>query len=203
MAGVKVIIVGEVYYADLGVGGGPVFPPAQPPGIWPPPGGMPVPTPPIYYPPVFPAHPIVLPPPGGPPVAMPPIYYPPTVGGGPILPPQPPVGIWPPPGGPVFPAHPIVLPPPSPPGIWPPPGVVSPPIYYPPTVGGGPILPPEPPDKPPEPPAGGGKGQWTYVPGLGWVWYAEGGNWVFVAGDKPRPPTLPEQPPGVQPVKKP
>ena len=51
------------------------------------PGGGPVfPTHPIYNPPVFPAHPIV---PGTPPVASPPIFYPP-----------------------VFPAHPIVIPPP-------------------------------------------------------------------------------------------
>src|SRR6516164_8992563 len=93
MGGRKVIIIGEAYDADLSVGGGPIMPPAQPPGIWPSPGypahpiapGGPPPvagwTPPGYHP----SHPIA---PGGPPpVATPPIYYPP------------------------FPAHPIVLPP--------------------------------------------------------------------------------------------
>jgi hypothetical protein len=75
--------------------------------------GIPAPpptaTPPIYYPPVFPAHPIV-PPPGG--VVAPPIYYPPE--------------IWPPP---VHPAHPIVLPEPpevpTEPPIAPPGGGIS------------------------------------------------------------------------------
>src|SRR5215469_17898670 len=116
--------------------------------------------------------------------------YLPDIGGGPIIPPQPgqPPGIWGPPGP--WPTPPIA-PGGPPPGIWPPAGVVTPPIFYPPTIGGGPILPPEPPEQPPEPPAGGGKGSWTYVPGLGWCWYAEGGKWVFVAGDKPQPPSVP------------
>jgi len=57
----------------------------------------PVATPPIYYPPVFPAHPIAGPPPG---VATPPIYYPP--------------GIWGP--GDPRPTHPIVIPEPPPVG---------------------------------------------------------------------------------------
>jgi hypothetical protein len=76
--------------------------------------GVPLPpptaTPPIYYPPVYPAHPIA---PGGPPPSvMPPIYYPPE--------------IWPPP---VHPAHPIVLPEPpevpTEPPIAPPGGGIS------------------------------------------------------------------------------
>jgi|SRR6516164_4275734 len=105
MAGQSVMIVGTMTDSEgntkqvtiQGVGAiMPVDPgygvPAPPDVIW---GGRPPPqvTPPIYYPPVFPAHPIV-PPPGG--VVTPPIYYPPE--------------IWPPPGGPVHPAHPIVLP---------------------------------------------------------------------------------------------
>lgn len=43
----RVVIVGEIYNADLSIGGGPVIPPAQPPlGIW---GGgnVPFPTPPM------------------------------------------------------------------------------------------------------------------------------------------------------------
>ena len=79
----KVVIVGEIYNADLSIGGGPVMPPVFPahpiaPGGPPPVAGW---TPPGYHP----AHPIA---PGGPPpTVMPPIYYPP------------------------YPAHPIVLPP--------------------------------------------------------------------------------------------
>ena len=78
----RVMIVGDMYNPDLSVGGGPVYPPANPPGIW---GGMPWPTPPIYYPPAsspgYPAHPIFYPP-GiwGPsdPRPNPPIYLPPV-----------------------------------------------------------------------------------------------------------------------------
>ena len=107
MSGRKVIIIGEVYDADLSVGGGPIMPPAQPPGIWPSPG--------------YPAHPIA---PGGPPpVVSPPIYYPPGIWPSPghpahpiVLPPYepggPPVTIWPSPGRP---SHPIVMPEPPPP----------------------------------------------------------------------------------------
>ena len=74
------------------------------------PAPPPVVAPPIYYPPVFPAHPIAGPPPG---VVAPPIYYPP--------------GIW----GPTDPrpSHPIVLPEPpevpTEPPIAPPGGGVS------------------------------------------------------------------------------
>ena len=130
-------------------------------------GNMPVVTPPIYYP-GSPAHPIV-----------------------PGQPPQ----IW---GGPYFP--PVVS---GPPGPWP-----TPPIYMPPAGGGSPPLgmwgggnvpyptppiyfPPSPPENPPEPPASNGGGSWHYVPGLGWCFYAEGGKWVFVGGDKPQPPNVP------------
>src|SRR6516162_4604160 len=61
------------------------------------PAPPPVVAPPIYYPPVFPAHPIAGPPPG---VVAPPIYYPPE--------------IW----GPTDPrpTHPIVIPGPPPVG---------------------------------------------------------------------------------------
>lgn len=81
------------------------------------------------------------------------------------------------------PSHPIVLPPPG--SIPPPPGVVMPPIFYPPTIGGGPILPgtPEhpiavppgmiwPPPKPPEvwPQPPGKALVLVYIPGYGWKW---------------------------------
>lgn len=93
MAAIPVTIVGTMTYTDVGIGGGPIFPPAgggggQPvypshPIYWPP-----VVSPPIYYPPGTepgaprPEHPIYLPPtsPGAPPSgAHPehPIYYPP------------------------------------------------------------------------------------------------------------------------------
>ena len=82
--------------------------------------GIPAPpptvAPPIYYPPVFPAHPIVKPPVGiwpPPGTVTPPIYYPPEV-----WPPLPPDGM------PPRPAHPIVLP--DPPEI--PPIPPNPPI---------------------------------------------------------------------------
>jgi hypothetical protein len=35
----RVVIVGEIYHADLSIGGGPIVPPGQPPGIW---GGPPL-----------------------------------------------------------------------------------------------------------------------------------------------------------------
>lgn len=96
-------IVGEAMYTDLGVGGGPIFPPVQPPGgggsppgIW---GGgnEPFPTPPIANVPGVPG------------------YRPPVPPGTGIWP-NPPEGIAP------IPGHPIVLPgdpswgPPSTPG---------------------------------------------------------------------------------------
>jgi len=132
----KVIIVGEIYNAGLEVGGGPIYPPSQPPGIWPSPGHPAHPIapggpPPVIWPgpggPVYPAHPIA---PGGPPPY-------PDQG----LPGQPP-GYW---GGvaPPLPTHPIA-PGGRPPGIWggaPPyvdiggPGpqpIPTPPIYLPP-----------------------------------------------------------------------
>lgn len=63
-----VTIVAELYMTGLGVGGGPIVPPGQPPGIW---GGgnVPMPTPPIHLGP------------GGD------IGGPPGIGGGPIIPP--------------------------------------------------------------------------------------------------------------------
>lgn len=79
----KIVIVGEMFYSDLGIGGGPVYPPEKPPGIWGP--TDPRPTPPI----VAPKPPQVWPnPPGG----MPPIHVehpiPPSIWIGPVLPPD-------------------------------------------------------------------------------------------------------------------
>jgi hypothetical protein len=175
MAAIPVSFTGVMWYPDLSVGGGPM--PGGPPlGIW---GGgnVPVPTPPIYYPPapVDPGygHPIAppgfwpgTPPPrpqpqppgiwggGNVPMPTPPIYYPPS----------PPLGIW----GPTDPrpSHPIVLPPVEPGGppvqIW---GPTDPrpthPIVLPPQL-------PNPPEgaKPP-PPEGG----WGYHPDFGWGYF--------------------------------
>ena len=57
------VIIGKIHLPEIG--GGPIVPPTQPPGIWPSPG---VPTHPIYYPPVISG------PPG--PWPTPPIYLP-------------------------------------------------------------------------------------------------------------------------------
>jgi hypothetical protein len=98
----RVVIVGEIYNADLSIGGGPVYPPqGQPPGYW---GGVAPPTV---------GHPIA---PGG---------RPPGIWGGPPaypdqgLPGAPP-GYW---GGvaPPYPSHGL---PGQPPGFW---GGTSPP----------------------------------------------------------------------------
>lgn len=128
-AGRAVTLMGEATIPGLGVGGGPIYPPEQPPGggsppgIWGPPG--PWPTPPINFPPGW----VGGVPPGG--------------GGG-----QPP-GIWPnpPEGQAPIPSHPIALPgdpwwpgnAPKPPEM-PPPG--SPPVVLP---GAQPIHPMTPP----------------------------------------------------------
>jgi hypothetical protein len=120
----RVVIVGELYNADLTVGGGPILPGAPPPGIWPSPG--------------HPAHPIA---PGGRPPGIwggappypdqglpgqPPGYWggvaPPTAGH-PIAPGGRPPGIW---GGP--PLYPDQGLPGAPPGIWPSPGYPTHPI---------------------------------------------------------------------------
>src|SRR6516164_10056058 len=170
MAAIPVTIVGMMSYSGLEVGGGPIV------------GGPPA------QPPTQP-----------PPTVSPPIYYPPEV--------------WPPPGGPVYPAHPIAPggPPPvagwTPPGYHPahpiapggPPPTVSPPIYYPPFPAHPIVLPPE--QLPTEPPSGGngGGGSWSYSPAIGWYWTSPGGRWVYVAGDKPRPPEIPGQPPPTDP----
>jgi hypothetical protein len=62
----KIIIVGEAYYSDLSVGGGPIYPPDQPPGIWPSPGhpdqGLPPSGVGVWPSPGRPTHPIA---PGG------------------------------------------------------------------------------------------------------------------------------------------
>ena len=140
----QVTINGVAASGDLGIWGG---------------GNVPMPTPPIYIPPV------VNPPPG---VVSPPIYYPPGIwGGGNVPMPTPPIYI-PPAGGPP---------------------VVAPPIYYPPTPTHPIVLPepPEVPTEPPIAPPGGGISdgwQWYYAPGTGWilVWKPPGD------GGKPQPP---------------
>ena len=112
----RIVIVGELYNADLSIGGGPVYPPSQPPGIWPSPG--------------HPAHPIA---PGGRPPGIwggPPLYpdqglpgsqpypdqglpgVPPGYWGG-VAPPHPDQGLPAGQGG--VPTHPITLPEPLPP----------------------------------------------------------------------------------------
>ena len=99
----KVVIVGDIFYSELGVGGGPIIPPGPPPGVWPgpapghpwvPPQGGP---PPGVWPGPGPSHPIVIPgvPPGQPGSPQHPIYVP-------IYPDQ---GL--PPGSPGYPSHPI------------------------------------------------------------------------------------------------
>lgn len=130
MAAVPVTIVGVAYLTDVGVGGGPIYPPSggqppgNPPGIW---GGgnVPMPTPPIanvpgapgYNPPGSP--PGIWGPPGPwptPPIAFPPGWVggqPPGIwGGGNVPMPTPPIYLPPLPPG--YPAHPIYWPP----GIW-------------------------------------------------------------------------------------
>ena len=86
----RVVIVGEIYNADLSVGGGPVYPgaPGSPSHPWVPP-------------PPYPAHPIQGVPPG---------YW------GGVAPPYPDQGL--PPGSPGQPTHPWVPPQGTPPGIW-------------------------------------------------------------------------------------
>jgi hypothetical protein len=147
MAGRKIIIVGEVYDADLHVGGGPMpgGPGGPPLGTW----GGDAPWPGYATPPIAPGGR----PPGiwGGPGSLPPWVMPPIAPGGPG---GPPLGTWggdspwpgyatPPiaPGGPGarppgYPTHPIVLPP----GIWPnPPEGTAPipehPIVIPPPAG--------------------------------------------------------------------
>jgi hypothetical protein len=100
-AGTPVTITGIAGLNDLQIGGGPIYPPSQPPS-----GGPPgTPTFPIWGPPGF------NPPGPG---------YPPGIGGGPIIPPsQPPSG-----GAPGVPTFPIW----GPPGVSLPPGSGYPPI---------------------------------------------------------------------------
>lgn len=190
----KVIFVGEIYHADLSIGGGPIIggPPAQPPGIWGPPG--PWPTPPIAWPqpPVDPGygHPIAPPgfwpgtppprpqpqPPGiwGPPSPMP---TPPFHPGG-----QPP-GIWG--GGNVpMPTPPIWIPMPMPPGG----SGAHPehPIYYPPTIW------PDPPQKPqPGEPPIEAKVIWTPATGWGVVFVPTEGTELPTPSGAPAPPKKP------------
>ena len=114
----EVVIRGELQVVDTG---------ARPDNTLP--GDLPRPTHPIYYPPVYPAHPIIIPPDGiAPGVPAHPIYIPPGIWSGPWLPPYvdntlpPPLGFW---GGyrppyvdnalpipPGHPSHPIVTFPP-------------------------------------------------------------------------------------------
>jgi hypothetical protein len=69
----NVVLIGEATLTGAGIGGGPIIPGPQPPGIWPSPGhpAHPIaPTPPGIWPsPGHPAHPIA---PGGPPPEPPP-----------------------------------------------------------------------------------------------------------------------------------
>ena len=114
----RVVIVGEIYNADLSIGGGPIYPGGSPSHPWVPPSPG-SPSHPIYNP-AYPAHPIYNPPPG-------------IWGGPPLYPDQ---GL---PGSQPHPSHPIA-PGGQPPGIW-----GGPPLYpdqglpQPPT---GPIAPP-------------------------------------------------------------
>ena len=112
----RVVIVGEIYNADLQIGGGPM--PGyggQPSHPWVPPGAGPgTPSHPIYIPGVGPAHPIVIPgtPPGQPGSPSHPIYIP--IGPDQGLPgqsPYPDQGL--PPGQPGAPSHPWVPPAPA------------------------------------------------------------------------------------------
>lgn len=76
----EVFLEGDAYITGLGVGGGPIYPPSQPPGggdgkppgIWGP--TDPRPMPPIYMPPIQPPLPpdFVPPAPGEPPKPLPP-----------------------------------------------------------------------------------------------------------------------------------
>ena len=76
----RVVIFGELSLFGVGVGGGPIIPPGQPPA-----GGDAHPEHPIYYPP-HPSHPIYNP--GGPPGSAPPGFW--GGGMGPGVKPQPP-----------------------------------------------------------------------------------------------------------------
>jgi hypothetical protein len=92
----KVVFIGEMFYSDLSVGGGPIMPgPGQPSHPWVPPGQAPG----------YPSHPIYNPP-------YPDQGLPPGSPGAPTHP-------WVPPGGapsqPGYPSHPIQ---PVPPGYW-------------------------------------------------------------------------------------
>jgi hypothetical protein len=158
----SVVIVGTITDSEgntkqVTINGMGTIMPESPPGIW---GGgnVPMPTPPIYIPPV------VNPPPG---VVAPPIYYPPGISGPPGPWPTPPI-YFPPAGGPPVVAPPIYYPPEA-----------SHPIVLP--------EPPEVPTEPPIAPPGGGISegwQWYYSPVYGWilVWLPPGG------GGKPQPP---------------
>ena len=79
----RIVIVGEIYNADLSIGGGPIYP-----------GGSP--SHPIYTPPGYPSHPIQGVPPG---------FW------GGVAPPYPDQGL--PPGSPGAPSHPIAGVPPG------------------------------------------------------------------------------------------
>jgi hypothetical protein len=159
----KVCIVGDMYYTDLSIGGGPIYPPSgggQPPGIWggPPsyvdiggPGAQPGPS-----------HPWVPPRPGQPPGiwgGRPPNY--PDIGG-PGPQPHPDQGL---PGPQPHPDHGL---PGQPPGFW----GGTPPVYI--DIGPPGQQPPQPPDDP-------SKIEWH----TGWT-QTEG--WVTVGIVKPERP---------------
>jgi hypothetical protein len=124
----RIVIVGEMFYSDLSIGGGPIIPgPGQPSHPWVPPGQAPgYPSHPIYNPPYpdqglppgspgSPTHPWVPPQAGVPshPIYNPaypahPIYNPPPGYWGGVAPPHPDQGLPPIPPG--TPSHPWVPP---------------------------------------------------------------------------------------------
>lgn len=186
MAGIPVAFIGHMFYTDLTIGGGPVYPPpgggggGSPPGIW---GGanQPFPTPPIAnVPPIYNPNP-----PGWGLRPEHPIFYPPGIWGPPGPWPTPPIANVPPifnpnpPGWGLRPEHPIFYPP----GIWGPPGPwPTPPIANVPGLPPmGPDFPGRPPDGQPTPPEGvGGNWEWGFN-------FAQGWHPVYIPGDKPQP----------------
>ena len=142
-------ILADMTYTGLGVGGGPIVPPGQPPS-----GGVPI-------------HPIWGPPGFNPPGPG----MPPGIWGGPVIPPPGGGG-----GAPGVPIHPIWGPPGfNPPGPGMPPGIWGGPVGGGPDV---PPAPEAPPDAPgamsPQTDMPGSGTQWylCWIPGVGWRYIA-------------------------------